>query len=439
MKHVGIVGLGWHAARIHIPWVMGAEGARWTLGLDLESEQAAVLRRLQSRRPETLVFVGGSPTDPVDPAALQALEDRRRAGQLDLLLLCTDPLARLPFLTWALERGVDVVVDKPLTAPRSPASHSQVAATLLRDFQAVTDRLSRSEAQVHLLAQRRWHSGYRVVRDLLSETVRATGVPVTTLHIAHADGMWVHPDEWNRDHHPYRHRTGKLLHSGYHFVDLASWLLEVSDPRDSSMLDFHVRRVSALDQQSQLSGQKLLAIGAPSAGPEHGEVDLHLLGQVVADGVPRSTLSLSLLQNSVSRRQSGGRPSDPYKGAGRIRHESITAQVGPFLNIQVHSYQSHEIRDPDPQVTYGPGHLDHFDIHVTRNPLLPGPRHEVLQVGRTNPGHNEAARVALLDAVLLGVESSSELSTHARSNRLLAGIYDALDDPHLHGQLMWTP
>ena len=35
------------------------------------------------------------------------------------------------------------------------------------------------------------------------------------------------PDEFiYRENHPYKYGYGKLFHSGYHFVDLLTWLLE---------------------------------------------------------------------------------------------------------------------------------------------------------------------------------------------------------------------
>ena len=59
---------------------------------------------------------------------------------------------------------------------------------------------------------------------------------------------------------------------------------------------------------------------------------------------------------------------DFYKKNGRIRHERINIQVGPLMNIQIHSYQSKEIKDRlDNKIEEQIGGLEHFDIDIYRN------------------------------------------------------------------------
>jgi len=249
--------------------------------------------------------------------------------------------------------------------------------------------------------------------------------------------MWVMPDEWDREHHPYKYRTGKLLHSGYHFVDLVSWLLEPNDrlrPSPSS-LEFQVQALEPKDFLALLHGRYEHLFG-PDAAPRavssvesHGEMDLTLMGRVLSQGSVQTLLSMQLLQNSFSRRASPSPPADPYKGAGRVRHERMNLQVGPLLNLQVHSYQSYEVGDRRAQLPYGPGHLDHFDVYVFRNAgVVGGTPFEKLEFGRADSrhGHNEQARLTLLEAFLLGRESGSELEDHRRTNRWLSRIYHAL-------------
>jgi hypothetical protein len=57
-------------------------------------------------------------------------------------------------------------------------------------------------------------------------------------------------------------------------------------------------------------------------------------------------------------------------------------QIGPLINIQVHSYQAHEIKERsnksiDP---ISPGGLEHFDIHIFKNSdILGGVPHEIIK------------------------------------------------------------
>jgi hypothetical protein len=274
-------------------------------------------------------------------------------------------------------------------------------------------------------------------------------VPITYLDLYHADGMWVMPSEWDRNHHAYKHGTGKLLHSGYHFVDLASWLLGCNSRLHDEVLELSVRSYQPADFLKLFSGSYTHLFGRkgiPRRPPEtvrgYGEMDLYLLGQIKARGYVRTTLSMHLQQNSFSRRSWSSPSADPYKGAGRVRHERMNLQVGTLLNIQVHSYQSHEIRDAVPHKVYGPGHLDHFDVLVFRNcDLVGGERFERREVGAeeidVDLGHNELARRTLLEAFLEGAPAGSSLESHARTNELLAAIYDCLDSEAGAGTIPW--
>jgi hypothetical protein len=50
-------------------------------------------------------------------------------------------------------------------------------------------------------------------------------VPISYVDIYHADGAWSLPHEFYKENHPYKYGYGKLMHSGYHFVDLFSWII----------------------------------------------------------------------------------------------------------------------------------------------------------------------------------------------------------------------
>ena len=42
--------------------------------------------------------------------------------------------------------------------------------------------------------------------------------------------MWVMTSEFlTRENHPYKYGYGKLFHSGYHFIDLLTWFLEINN------------------------------------------------------------------------------------------------------------------------------------------------------------------------------------------------------------------
>lgn len=446
IRHVALIGLGWHARRVYYPWLEEAalQGrVHLSAAVDLHSNSQAVRGYLAQRRvaPDRLLFTEPfQPSAPLPEELLGQLAGLRAAGQLDGVIISTDPRAHQRYVMWALENGVHVLLDKPITAPASAASAAEIARTLWSGFEDIARARASSPARLVVQAQRRMHAGYRFIQQYLEGFIGEYGVPVSFLDVYHADGMWVMPSEWDREHHPYKHGTGKLLHSGYHFVDLCSWLLESSaraNPAPSE-LEFQVQTFEPKDFLALLDGRYERLFGPEQVPPPvpsvagYGEMDLTLMGRILTGEAVQTLVSLQLLQNSFSRRASPAPAADPYKGAGRVRHERLNLQVGPLLNLQVHSYQAYETRDSRTPLPYGPGHLDHFDVHVFRNAdAVGGTPFEKLEFGKAAQphGHNEQARLALLEAFLDGRPSGSELEDHRRTNLWLARIYQAI-----HGQ-----
>jgi len=456
IRHVALIGLGWHARRVYYPWLASAAlQGRLSISavVDLRDNAAAVGGFLaQQQVPAGQLLLTEPPPQPDRlPEELAAqLTALRAAGRLDGVVISTEPRAHKAYVLWALAHGVHVLLDKPITAPASASNSAEVAQALWSDFEEISRALSASRSRLVVQAQRRVHPGYGFIKRYLEDFLPEFRVPISSVDSYHADGMWVMPHEWNREHHAYKYRTGKLLHSGYHFVDLCSWLLESNDrlrPTAPSVLEFSAQTFQPSDFLALMAGsyERLFGPGqlpTPVDSVEgHGEMDLTLMGRVISEGHTRTLLSLQLLQNSFSRRASPAPPEDPYKGAGRVRHERLNLQVGPLLNLQVHSYQAYEVRDRRAQLPYGPGHLDHFDVHVFRNAdAVGGTCFEKIEFGREGQrqGHNERARLELLEAFVDGRPSGSELEAHRRTNLWLSRIYQALHRRSTEGTAVCT-
>lgn len=445
IRYLALVGLGWHARRVYYPWIEQAVQAgqlELSAVVDLHENQA-VIRDFLSRQavqPGLLLLTeAADDADHLPHALTQALTALLQAGRLDGMIVSTDPRAHKAYVLWALAHGVHILLDKPISAPKQALTAGAVADVLEADFEVIARAAQQSTARLVVQAQRRVHPGYRFVRDTVSQLIAQHRIPITFLDLYHADGMWVMPWEFDRDHHPYKYGTGKLLHSGYHFVDLCVWMLGLNalafpDP-DSSTLEYHLMSYDPVDALALMAGKyrTLFALeqepGPISPVDGYGELDLVMQGQLRRRDRVQTTISLQLLQNSFSRRSVHTPAQDPYKGAGRVRHERLNLHVGPLLNVQVHSYQSTEVGDPRQPLEYGPGHLHHFEVSVFRNAeLVGGVPFEQYSFGQASEarGHNELARQTLLSAFVSGQPTGSELESHRQTTRWLAQLYRTL-------------
>ena len=163
-----------------------------------------------------------------------------------------------------------------------------------------------------------------------------------------------------------------------------------------------------------------------------GELDSYSIMQFKHSDKVVTTANLNLLHSGFSRRAWTELATDVYKGNGRIRHERINIQVGPILNIQLHSYQSYEIKDSSfSKKETEPGGLDHFDIYIFRNSeLIGGKPFEKIRVSnknrvtrKTHMGHNEEARQKCTYDFLCGNENENDILKHRLSNIILSTLY----------------
>jgi len=260
------------------------------------------------------------------------------------------------------------------------------------------------------------------------------------------------PDElFSRENHPYKYGYGKLMHSGYHFVDLFAWLSEVNnlvERKKPDSAELFVKRFSAYDFLHQVDEadyerlfktKRFSSFFEPARLQEarrFGELDVFALCQLKRGDAVVTTASINLQQNSFSRRSWADPPEDGYKGNGRVRHERVAIQVANLLAIQVHSYQVCEVNKRDVE-TEGAGHQDHFDVYIFRNSGLVGGKplekfkigEEARQRSRDDTsylGHNEKAREANFLDFLEHKRGPSHFATHSTTNRLISKIYECI-------------
>lgn len=454
---VALIGLGPHAKRIYLHFLAKYQ-CQPVLIVDLDSRRTVVAAYLAERRIDAAVYFINDVNR--DRAELKA-HDARSLGDLcqqfgvNRAIIATELKAHLAYAKFFLSAGISVLMDKPISAPinssTDPAAARQVYQDYL-DLRRVYDARPNKAVRLVVQCQRRNHAGYQHMRQMLTNVVSEYEVPVTHLDIFHSDGMWNMPSELHsRENHPYHYGYGKLMHSGYHFVDLLAWFENINfrlPNKTPNRVSLYHQVLRPNDFAFQVNAENyrqffdhedsyntaVKGIGSPLL-EQYGELDSYSQVLFKRDGKIVTAASLNLLQNSFSRRAWPTLPADTYKGNGRVRHERFSAQVGPLMNIQAHSYNSHEIRDVDVEVTspLSPGGADHFDIYIFRNRrLVGGPAFERVRINEAVDqsdiaylGQNERARDIEIRRFLFDESNGFNFDEHDRTNYLLSLLYQA--------------
>jgi len=458
-KNIILVGLGPHARRIYYP-LLEKYGQQYNIKIplvvDLQSQREIICQYLLSRtiQPERLCLVDDEKKDNdfLDNKLQATLNRAASDGQIDGIIISTEPKAHKPYALWAIERNVDILMDKPITVPLGLNHGTASANEIWQGYRQIQQKLERSRSNLIVQCQRRHHDGYRLIKSYLVDFVNQFEIPVSFIDIYHADGMWAMPSElFQRENHPYKYGYGKLMHSGYHFVDLFAWLSEINlllEQKKPNLVDMYVKRFGGYDFLHQINDADYRRMFETDRFDGYfepnrlemakmlGELDVFILCQLKRHDIVVTTASINLQQNSFCRRAWTDLPEDVYKGNGRVRHERLNIQVANLLNLQVHSYQSYEVGKQAANTT-GAGHEDHFDIYIFRNSkIIGGKTLEKISLGeearvrhRDDPsylGHNEAARERNFLDFLEGRAGVSHFTGHGLTNKLLSKIYECI-------------
>ena len=422
MKNVALVGLGPHAKRIYLHYFK-KHNVNLALVIDLNSKKDEIKEYLNKNGFEkTKIYTiadDKKDNNSLSNDDIEKLLEIFNILKISHLVISTEPKAHFMYLKFALQNDINVLTDKPITVTKDMTSLASIEK-VRKQYYEILSLAKTSNATCKVMCQRQYHRGYEVIKKILEETVDEYKIPITNIDIFHSDGAWEFPHDLNKENHPYKYGYGKLFHSGYHFIDLLSDFIKINDSLGYSKKIEKANVFSKIftpndemniltidDYKRLFSNQNIPEYYFQNDNPtfdKYGEKDFHgLLTFKNKNGNTITTANLNLLHNGVSRR-SWIETRDFYKNNGRIRHERINIEIAHLLNIQVHSYQSKEIKDRtfDEEKVGG---LEHFDIYIFRNQLIKGKTFEEIHLGdlysndekKDILGYNELSRETFLN------------------------------------------
>lgn len=452
-KNVMLIGLGLHAKRIYFH-CFNKFSVKPKVVVELESREKESRKYLDSNGYEEtkicLIPDEEKDLEELSQNTKKVLKEVILNNSIKYAIISTEPKAHFAYSNFLLDMKINILIDKPITAPIDVCTNEKMARKIEYQYNILADKYRELKNIENLTfkiqCQRRFHDGYIYVKNMLRDVIKEYNVPITYMDIYHSDGTWSMPDEFlKRENHPYKYGYGKLLHSGYHFIDLMCWLLEVNNETKGKQIDNAKMYVSSNQPKDYFNifhnedYEKILKtsrfekiLDNPETVAKCGEIDCHSIISFYQKNNLITTCSVNLLQSGFSRRAWHELPEDTYKSNGRVRHERININVGPLMNIQIHSYQAYEIKDMDKLENSAVGSVEHFDIYIFRNSeLIGGEIFEKLDVedicnkyGSENfLGHNEESREKCFMSFMSGKDNISDLLEHKLGIKVLANSY----------------
>lgn len=394
-NHIIEIGFGPHAKRIYGPALLelgNKYNTRLSLVVDLKEKADDVIDffRNYNKKPDFL-FINPFSSDILPPKVNRYLSEYVKRKRINGVIISTEPLSHYAYARWALDLGLNILMDKPITTERNAVSDIKSAKKIEENYLDLLIRykkLQKSKNTIFTInTQRRFHPGFKVVQELLTEIALKTNCPITSIQSSHCDGQWRLPNEIvSQDYHPYNSGYGKVSHSGYHIIDTAYQFYKISNltnkvADEMEIYSSFLQPRGFLHQINEMDYERYFGLDYKtvktkteselySTFKDYGEIDMASIVRLKKDGDCVGNISINLMHNGFAMRTWLMPGKDLYKGNGRVKHEYHNIQQGPFQNIQIHSYQSKDRHEISTYRDYELGGNNHFDIYIFRNKNL---------------------------------------------------------------------
>lgn len=385
-----LIGCGPHSKRVYLPAIKNIEQLNLKLVVDLESQSSSLVTSLKEFPEAELILIQPFEIS-LPPNLSNQLSKYVEANNISGVIIATEPLVHKAYAEWAIKNGLNILIDKPITARANAVSDLSCAKGILNDFLEILEsyrNLQQERETIFMInSHRRFHKGFEFVKEKIKEVSEKTNCPVTYIQAYHCDGQWRLPNEIvTQEYHPYCFGYGKASHSGYHIFDSIYQFYKASEieskvPETMEIFSSFIQPNGFISQLNEsdyykLFGEKYADVQSyndeqlKELFSDFGEIDLSAIITLKKAEIAVANFNLNLLHNGFAGRTWIKPGVDLYKGNGRIKHESYNIQQGPFQNIQIHAYQATDKHDEKNGAEYYLGGKNHFEIYIFRNPLL---------------------------------------------------------------------
>jgi len=404
-------------------------------GTELESRVNYASKQLQKAGIRDVKII---PIKPFGKDSRICKEDENKLNNLveqeDIngVIIITEAIAHLPYLKWAVQKGIPCLVEKPLTSYNGIVQDSDKAKQIIRDYDYLKDVIKDRGSFVSIVSQRRWNKAFLFIKDKIEEVYNRYGTPVSLLRGMKNKGDWMKPSHLlTKENHPYKYGYGVLSHTGYHPVDIMDFTVSKISK------DLGINRIEVF---AQMSYPKDVYVGTKHADIFEDNIEnLNVcgLGECSVNGVYSYSkdntkvllASLQISNNGLCQKdfsQPEGHIWD--RTTGTIRQEAYTWTQGPFQEIDFELYQD---KTGTHESLYEYGGDNYGLVTIKRNGKLQNV--EKISIENFEVEDERAAEACLKEAILEFIERvngnkitpRSDLEQHEIPIKIESGLYQS--------------
>ncbi len=264
LKKLVIIGFGPHSKRVYYKMISEEvinSKLEFIAVIDLKSKKKEIDDFFTDKEIKPQHFFYVEDKNQIDPISIdknvkEFLDELIADKKIDRAIIGTEPKSHEIYLNYFVDNKITCLTDKPVFAYSGLSYDKKVAERQYKNILKLNKKSIKNKVRVYVQVQRREHKAYNFIFNIINQIIDKYKVPITYFHIFHSDGSWNMPNEFvGRENHPYKYGYGKIMHSGYHFVDIVSRIIE-SNQRISEVIKTSINSKSVLanDNYEQLGG-----------------------------------------------------------------------------------------------------------------------------------------------------------------------------------------
>jgi len=348
------------------------------------------------------------------------------------VIIITEAIAHLPYLKWAVQKGIPCLVEKPLTSYNGIAQDFNKAQQILTDYDYLKKAIKDSGSFVSIVSQRRWNKAFLFIKDKIEEVYTQYGIPVSLLRGMKNKGDWMKPSHLlTKENHPYKYGYGVLSHTGYHPVDIMDFTVSKISK------DLGINRIEVFAQMSYPKDVYLGTKHARIFSDDINDLNVCGLGECSVNGVysyfkddTKVLLANLQISNNGLCQKDFSHPEGHIwdRTTGTIRQEAYTWTQGPFQEIDFEIYQD---KTNTHKSLYEYGGDNYGLITIKRNGKVKNV--EKISIEDFEVDNERAAEACLKEAILEFIERisgnkitpRSDLEQHEIPIKIESGLYQS--------------
>lgn len=287
-------------------------------------------------------------------ADLRALDAGMDRKPVDTVIVSCPPQFHYTYIQWALQRGLDVICDKPVVARVGQFGDPAATAMLRSDFASLLDSLERSRhrggsgrpCHVFIPLMRRVTSPYTEMIEGLRDVFDLTRQSLTYMLACRSDGCYRFGEEHDRPGaHGYRSGLGALTQSAYHYLDFMACCVTQAPPASPVLESGMVNRTTVGDARrtpSSVPFRRVIGrthddVDDSAFVGDNAELDFQVTYRFRTPGVsiPDCQMLFSFVQRGCSRRVAPYYPEDATHDEGLTNDCVTVIHQGPLQSYHL--------------------------------------------------------------------------------------------------------